>query len=102
MNGFQSPEERSKGRLHIVNEFPRGNPTRTRTLLGLKDAAPVVDEHRYLEHHNLLWSRIRLALREPFAEFFGTFIMVILGDGSVAQAVLSADKYGDYQSINWG
>lgn len=52
---------------------PRANPTRTRTLLGLANSAPVVEEHQDLEHHDLVWSRIRLAWREPFAEFFGTF-----------------------------
>ena len=63
--------------------LPRANPTKARTLLGLADSAPIVAEHQGLEHHDLLWSRIRLACREPFAEFFGTFIMVLFGDGLV-------------------
>ena len=62
---------------------PRANPTKARTLLGLAGSAPVVAEHQGLEHHDLLWNRIRLAWREPFAEFFGTFIMVLFGDGLV-------------------
>lgn len=53
-----------------------------RSYIGLKPEAPI-DEHEDLEHHDLLWSRIRLALREPLAEFFGTFIMVLFGDGYV-------------------
>lgn len=84
-----------------------------RSYIGLKPEAPIDEEHEDLEHHELLWSRIRLALREPFAEFFGTFIMVLFGDGSVAQVLLSAsnttqtiapgmDGYGSYQSISWG
>lgn len=84
-----------------------------RSYVGLKPEAPIDEEHVHLEHHELLWSRIRLALREPFAEFFGTFIMVLFGDGSVAQVLLSAgnttstlapgmDSYGNYQSISWG
>ncbi|KAG7008429.1 aquaglycerol porin AQY3 [Physcia stellaris] len=89
---------------------PRANPTRTRTLLGLANSAPVVEEHQDLEHHDLVWSRIRLACREPFAEFFGTFVMVLFGDGSVAQVLLSAGQIsspgkagsGTYQSISWG
>lgn len=52
-----------------------------RSHIGLKPEAPIDAEHEDLEHHELLWSRIRLALREPFAEFFGTFIMVLFGDG---------------------
>lgn len=84
-----------------------------RSYIGLKPEAPIDEEHEDLEHHELLWSRIRLALREPFAEFFGTFIMVLFGDGSVAQVLLSAGNsmstiapgmsgYGNYQSISWG
>ena len=84
-----------------------------RSYVGLKPEAPIDEEHEHLEHHDLLWSRIRLALREPFAEFFGTFIMVLFGDGAVAQVLLSAsnttstiapgmDGYGNYQSISWG
>ena len=81
-----------------------------RSKLGLHPDAPIDNEHEDLEHHELLWSRIKLALREPFAEFFGVFIMVMFGDGSVAQVVLSAgntaapggDGYGNYQSISWG
>ena len=52
-----------------------------RSHIGLKPKAPIDEEHEDLKHHDLLWSRIRLALREPFAEFFGTFIMVLFGDG---------------------
>ena len=93
-----------------LQSSPRANPTKTRTLLGLADSAPVVVEHEQLEHLDLVWSRIRLAWREPFAEFFGTFIMVLFGDGSVAQVLLSAGNAtspggngsGDYQSISWG
>ena len=81
-----------------------------RSKLGLHPDAPIDNEHEDLEHHELLWSRVKLALREPFAEFFGVFIMVMFGDGSVAQVVLSAgntaapggDGYGNYQSISWG
>ena len=51
---------------------------------------------------DLLWSRIRHFLREPLAEFFGVFILIMFGDGVVAQVVLSSETKGDYQSINWG
>lgn len=58
-----------------------------RSRLGLHPDAPLDEDHHDLEHHDLLWSRIRLTMREPFAEFFGTFIMVLFGDGSVAQVL---------------
>lgn len=51
---------------------------------------------------DLLWSRIRHFLREPLSEFFGVFILIMFGDGVVAQVVLSNGTKGDYQSISWG
>lgn len=48
------------------------------------------------------WAKIRHTLREPFAEFFGTFILILFGDGVVAQVVLSKGTKGEYQSISWG
>jgi aquaglyceroporin related protein len=79
-----------------------------RTKIGLEPEAPIVDGHEV--HNHLTWSFIRTTFREPFAEFFGTFIMVLFGDGSVAQVLLSAGEtsapgmngFGNYQSINWG
>jgi hypothetical protein len=51
---------------------------------------------------DLTWSRIRYFMREPFSEFFGVFILILFGDGVVAQVVLSGGTKGDYQSISWG
>ncbi len=110
MSSIHSQEEANHGLGVELDSSPRSNPTRTRTLLGLTALAPLVKEHQDLEHHDLVWSRVRLALREPFAEFFGTFIMVLFGDGSVAQVLLSAGQAaapgkngnGNYQSISWG
>ncbi|TKA82658.1 hypothetical protein B0A55_00766 [Friedmanniomyces simplex] len=50
----------------------------------------------------LRWPRIRRMFREPFSEFMGTFILIMFGDGVVAQVVLSNGLKGDYQSISWG
>jgi aquaglyceroporin related protein len=79
-----------------------------RTKLGLEAKAPILEGHEV--HNYLAWSKVRTTLREPFAEFFGTFIMVLFGDGSVAQVLLSTgqstapggDGFGSYQSISWG
>ena len=51
---------------------------------------------------DLAWSRIRRTFREPLSEFFGVFILILFGDGVVAQVVLSNGTKGDYQSISWG
>ncbi|KAF2178203.1 aquaporin [Zopfia rhizophila CBS 207.26] len=83
---------------------------KTRSRLGLHPSAPIDEDHDIHERQKLLWSRIRIALREPFAEFWGTFIMIMFGDGSVAQVLLSTGQetapgsngFGAYQSISWG
>ena len=43
-------------------------------------------------------------MREALAEFFGTFVLILLGVGVVAQVVLSQQTAGSYLSINlaWG
>ncbi|KAK4540431.1 hypothetical protein LTR36_009177 [Oleoguttula mirabilis] len=86
----------------------------TRLRLGLHPTAPVIEEHDLAAHNDWWWPRIRLTLKEPFAEFFGVFIMVLFGDGAVAQVLLSHGSalqpagapggagFGDYQSISWG
>jgi glycerol uptake facilitator-like aquaporin len=61
------------------------------------------------ERQHLLWSRIRATLREPLVEFWGAVIMVMLGNGAMAQVLLSTGQtnapggngYGSYQNINW-
>ncbi|ELT97593.1 hypothetical protein CAPTEDRAFT_125390 [Capitella teleta] len=39
--------------------------------------------------------------REFCAEFLGTMILIIIGDGSVAQSVLSSETAGAFHSVNW-
>jgi hypothetical protein len=51
---------------------------------------------------DLWWSKVRAYMQEPFSEFFGCFIMILFGDGVVAQVVLSGGEKGAYQSITWG
>ena len=86
------------------------NLVNARSFLGLSPVAPIEDEHDAADHSDLWWPRIRLSLKEPFAEFWGTFVLVLIGDAGVAQVLLSQgqksapgnDGFGDYQSINWG
>ena len=87
----------NKERLDHVEQQPTTDATGSsmrhrvvRRKLGLKEQPTIHDDHEDAEHQQLLWSRIRLTLREPFAEFWGTFFMVFFGNGSVAQVLLSA------------
>ncbi|GAM89894.1 hypothetical protein ANO11243_079340 [Dothideomycetidae sp. 11243] len=81
-----------------------------RKYLGLHPTAPLAEDHIIPAHSEIFWPKIRAALREPFAEFWGTFTLVLFGDGAVAQVLLSRGQtsapggngFGDYQSISWG
>lgn len=53
-------------------------------------------------HPELWWPKARAFLQEPFSEFWGTFIIIMFGDGVVAQVTLSRGEKGNYQSISWG
>jgi hypothetical protein len=94
----------------IVSKRTSSQMQKARGILGLHPSAPIDETHDLAPHQDLLWSRIRLALREPFAEFLGVFVLVMFGDGSVAQVMLSQgqktapgqDGFGAYQSISWG
>ncbi|KAH6609763.1 aquaglyceroporin [Trichoderma cornu-damae] len=55
-----------------------------------------------LERDQLAWSKIRSYFQDAFSEFFGTMILILFGDGVVAQVVLSHGTKGEYQSISWG
>jgi len=73
-----------------------------RAALGLPAKAAIDEEHDRAPQQMLFWPRVRLVLREPFAEFWGTFILIMFGCGSVAQVTVSRDAFGTYQSISWG
>ncbi|KAJ6663043.1 hypothetical protein lerEdw1_010864 [Lerista edwardsae] len=51
----------------------------------------------------ICWLRIRNeTVREALAEALATFLLLLFGQGSVAQVVLGRGKYGEYLSINLG
>ncbi|XWW97455.1 hypothetical protein V2A60_005437 [Cordyceps javanica] len=54
------------------------------------------------EEKELAWTKIRSLWQDAFSEFLGTMILIIFGDGVVAQVVLSKGEKGNYQSISWG
>lgn len=49
-----------------------------------------------------MWGRIRLILREPFLEFWGAFILVLIGDSVMAQTYLSNMEYGTWLNVCLG
>jgi hypothetical protein len=53
-------------------------------------------------HPELWWSKVRSKYQDVFSEFLGVFIMILFGDGVVAQVVLANGEKGQYQSITWG
>lgn len=65
-----------------------------------KERKSARDEERF--NRKPRWVQIRHRFREPLAEFFGVFTLIIFGNGVVAQVVLSKGEKGDYQSISWG
>lgn len=48
----------------------------------------IPQEDAIQESPNLWWSRVRHTMREPFSEFFGVFVLILFGDGVVAQVCL--------------
>ena len=106
----QAPTEHSAHSAELSPHRTSSSAQRTRSVLGLHPQAPIDEEHDQGPRAQLLWSKIRTVLREPFAEFWGVVIMVMFGDGSVAQVLLSTGQttapggngFGAYQSINWG
>jgi len=119
-----SPTAHNHLHYHQTNPAPDGHPTAvvvTQDLIGqlvylhdpttqhtgaYAEHGPLIDDAggNNLEQArpDLWWARVRHTLREPLSEFFGTFILIMFGDGVVAQVVLSKSANGSYQSISWG
>lgn len=61
------------------------------------------DESEVMEFPNF-WAKIRYNMREPFAECFGTLILVIFGVGGNLQATVTSGAGGSFESLSfaWG
>ncbi|GIZ42549.1 hypothetical protein CKM354_000581100 [Cercospora kikuchii] len=81
-----------------------------RAWMGLAPMATVDEELDHAEHNHFFWSKVKIAFKEPFAEFWGTFVLVLFGTGSIAQTLLTAndtsapgaDGFGSWVTITWG
>lgn len=95
------PED-EKTEIKVVNEDKNGTSSvnsvdsRTKHTAGPETDPPVP------AHSNLAWSRFRANHQNFFSELFGVFTLILFGNGSVAQVVLSNGANGSYQSISWG
>lgn len=77
-----------------------------RERVGLPEDPHILPEHESTNRFS--WPSVRVIFREPLPEFFGTMVMVMFGNGSVAQVLLGGGEisapgrngYGSYQSIN--
>lgn len=77
---------------------------------GLADIRTIKELTEHYTKFPNSWSRVRYRFREFFAEFFGTMMLILFGDGVVCQVVLSGStkvapsQKGDYNSIAfcWG
>lgn len=109
-NGNSSSSLTARNSEYQSEPHPLHRHSGARRKLGLNPKTPLDEEHAAGEHSKLLWPRIRAILREFLAEFWAVFFMVMFGNGSVAQVLLSegstgapgGDGFGNYQSINWG
>ncbi|KAH8919548.1 aquaporin [Atractiella rhizophila] len=48
------------------------------------------------------WEKVRHMIREPFAEFLGTLVLLLFGEGAIAQFVLERGTRGDWLSLCFG
>lgn len=60
-----------------------------RKWMGLQPTAPVAGDPDHAAHAHLAWSQTKLAFKEPFAEFWGTFILVLFGKFAAASYIMS-------------
>ncbi|KAI7473305.1 hypothetical protein KC351_g11196 [Hortaea werneckii] len=108
MHRTKSHEEREEeaAKLHLLTPMPTGKREnerqarkarkhhfqRGRYWLGLRADARIKQHHFGSEQ--LLWSRIRAVLQEPFSEFLGVLVFTLIQQGGLAQATLGADASG--------
>lgn len=96
-----SSYENAPGNLHYVTSNT-GSAMPTMAHIERPTPPSTAPDVNALEQAEYAWGRVRRVCQEGFAEFFGTMVMILFGDGSVAQVVLSSNTKGEYQSISWG
>jgi len=79
---------------HLENMASTRSVTRSSHSDHVVDSKSPHDSESEEEGQQLLWSSVRHKMREPFSEFFGTFIMLLFGDGVVAQVCIPLTRAG--------
>lgn len=81
------PDERSSTDAHHHHKLQRVTSTLQgpRKWMGLQPTAPVAGDEEHAAHVHLGWSKTKLVFKEPFAEFWGTFILVLFGTSRHSQ-----------------
>ena len=103
VRGSNSPES-----MHFKESKLTPNVSPTTTLHPFAEHGAPIDHdvHPQVDavesHPELWWSKVRHICQDAFSEFFGVFILILFGNGSIAQVILSNEQKGEYQSISWG
>lgn len=82
LKGDHSPGYSDDGHHHHRHKLHRvtSKLETPRKWMGLQPAAPVAEiDPDHVAHVHLGWSQTKLVFKEPFAEFWGTFILVLFG-----------------------
>ncbi|KAJ3373287.1 glycerol channel [Allomyces arbusculus] len=87
-----------------TNHQTNSNSNSNTTAVDLDEASPpLVLQTLYPSMpHAPWWQRAHVALREYLAEILGTFMLVAVGEGAVAQTVLSKGEQGNALSVRFG
>ncbi|CAO3675392.1 unnamed protein product [Umbelopsis vinacea] len=84
------------------SDIPVGSDSDTEIKKPVEHSVALDNENYQLPIERNFVGRLRHQLREPLAEFLATCVMIVLGDGVVAQIVLSSGVKGQYLSISFG
>ncbi|CAI4440012.1 BBM_1a_G0016450.mRNA.1.CDS.1 [Saccharomyces cerevisiae] len=87
-----------------LHEEPIEEEKKSTSVLGGNEIVASEDEGADIMTFPNYWAKIRYHMREPFAEFLGTLVLVIFGVGGNLQATVTKGSGGSYESLSfaWG
>ncbi|KAG8982659.1 hypothetical protein FRB93_007929 [Tulasnella sp. JGI-2019a] len=92
-SGYDSNAKNDKVTVRHFEHRESSTIFHTDQALALRQVDPETGSLHHIDYddHPNAWARIRYQLREPFAEFLGTFILIMFGAGVDCQVVLSTN-----------